>query len=561
MSADTVTVRRLTVHCAVPRNHPAPDRVRARLDDAAGAPLRAALAEILAPLASLGSDAVVIIRRLEVSFDLDTSRETPDLARRWAARLGAQLAEALRPGARTNGMVWFPDEAHLLGRFVADAAAGHADGKWYYRRYDGFAALALPARVRSALDDEPARGLAALATLSTADLGLVLDVLGAREARRVVEAASAGDADEAALDDAAAALAAAAPAWREGAFAARSPWMAALALVAQAARALPVTRLSAAARLAASIAGWFGADAPAARSASALAEPQPSLAPLMALSPSRRAAIERALDRPRGSVEATPAPVVEHTSFGGMLLLLPHLAELPIEATWNDADERALARLAVLARCAGVARAAGVEHDPLLRRLVGIASDERRSLDEWLDGAGAQLADFAVHLDQQARRHATAVELGLARSGADSLLVHVALPAGDWARLEPLTAAGRESLRAASPTLATTRAHTRMLHHLGAPSAGDDTAKWPILVAAQQVLRGFARRLPGFDESSPAYLYDNFLAFASTVEVRNGRTICRTGRPPLAALLGFTGALRGRIDVPWLEPIELYGGG
>ena len=84
-----------------------------------------------------------------------------------------------------------------------------------------------------------------------------------------------------------------------------------------------------------------------------------------------------------------------------------------------------------------------------------------------------------------------------------------------------------------------------------------------MMLAAQQVLRAFARRLPGFSESSPAYLYNNFLAFSATLEDSGSRRVYRTGHPPLAALLGMTGTLRGRIVVPWLDgpPLELYSGG
>ena len=60
---DRITVRRLRVDCAVPRNHPNPLAVRTSLDEAAER-LPAVLAELLEPLTRLG-DEVIVIPKLE----------------------------------------------------------------------------------------------------------------------------------------------------------------------------------------------------------------------------------------------------------------------------------------------------------------------------------------------------------------------------------------------------------------------------------------------------------------------------------------------------------------
>src|SRR5215468_636508 len=113
---DQITIGRLAVDCAVPRDHPNPIAVRTRLDDA-GQRLAKALGELLAPLAKLG-DEVIVIRKLELAFELDTSLHPEELARLWAARIAAGVAAWLRPEARTS-MLRFPDEAHYLARFLA----------------------------------------------------------------------------------------------------------------------------------------------------------------------------------------------------------------------------------------------------------------------------------------------------------------------------------------------------------------------------------------------------------------------------------------------------------
>ena len=52
-----------------------------------------------------------------------------------------------------------------------------------------------------------------------------------------------------------------------------------------------------------------------------------------------------------------------------------------------------------------------------------------------------------------------------------------------------------------------------------------------IAIAAQHVLRAFARRLPGFTASSPRFLHDNFLDFDATIIESDNTFHCRVGRP------------------------------
>ena len=536
MNEHAVTVSRLTVNCTVPRNHPNVERVRWRIEEVARTPLRQALEDVLAPLARSDSDEVVIIERLELDLDLDTSRDVSDLARRWAARLAARLVMRLE-GSR-GSVVRFPDRAHYLGRFLVDAAAGRAHGKWYYRRFRGLAPLATSAALRTALLEHPEQGVAALRSLAPAELVPVLEALGAREARRVLETlgSAAGNTEP---ELAIAAILGVAPSWHAFAPGLTSPWLAALALVALASGAPSPAPMPALSRLASAIAAWSFDPA---RQSRDLGEPPPELAPLAALAPARRAELAAALGKrePRAG-EVGADPISEHTPFGGLLLLLPHVGALPIDDSFADPAARAWARLSVLARCAGAARAPRVLADPLLRGLCGVDDSEQTLPDT---------ADFARALE---RRPDAAVRLAV---GLDphhgAVCIHLGDSDGAWLRLEPLSASSRAALRSGGDLrLSAARAHTATLLHLG----GVDLA---FTVAAQQVMRAFARRLPGFSESSPSYLYDNFLAFPAAVE---NRRICRMGRPPLAALLGFTGTLRGRIDVPWLGRLELYSGG
>jgi hypothetical protein len=81
-----------------------------------------------------------------------------------------------------------------------------------------------------------------------------------------------------------------------------------------------------------------------------------------------------------------------------------------------------------------------------------------------------------------------------------------------------------------------------------------------LTIAAQQLLRGFAWRLPGFAESNLPYLSRNFLAFSATIEEDDTRRIVRIGRPPLHLILNMTGMTRQTYRLSWLDerPLALF---
>lgn len=73
-------------------------------------------------------------------------------------------------------------------------------------------------------------------------------------------------------------------------------------------------------------------------------------------------------------------------------------------------------------------------------------------------------------------------------------------------------------------------------------------------VAAQNVLRLFASRLPGFAHSSLTHLHHNFLATRASVENEvSGRIVVRLTRPPLHLILNMTGMSRAAYRLSWME--------
>jgi hypothetical protein len=584
-----LTIRRLSVNYHVARNHPRPERARWQLDEIANGLLGEALGRALAPLGSRSDGEIILIQRLEVDVDLDTSRDASSLAARWAARLAAGLAAALGPGAA--GVVRFPDVRSYLARFLVDVAGGRAWGKWYYQRFAGLSPLPAPAVIRTAVLDDIEVGLGALRALSPAELRLVLRVAGEQEARRVVETVGEGG-GEGGGDGLVDALIAAIGEWRVVAPPAASPWITALGRLIHAAGKVEAASWPAAARLAAAISSWSGdrTDAGGLEPSEdpvhgRRASPLPGalqgggrarlLAALSPLSAAQRARLAEALTERPPAARRSGAAARSQTPFGGLLLLIPHVGALPLAEEWPLESDAAMARLLILAKCAGTDRAPRVLADPVLGALVGVEGGATpHHAAQWLEANQSRLTDgFAWGLAERAASRRPGLTVTVGRVGGRGALVGATQPEGLWRFALPFSNEIRRALRNGrdhasgmgdvrlDAGLPAARAVTGALRYLrlhGPPGAPFE-ADLALTVAAQQVLRGFARRLPGFAESSPGHVYACFLDFEATIEASEARLACHLGRPPLATLLDITGIRRGRIPIPWREgpPLEL----
>jgi hypothetical protein len=280
----------------------------------------------------------------------------------------------------------------------------------------------------------------------------------------------------------------------------------------------------------------------------------PGPSPLLALSePARRAVLaplRTSSDEPGGHV-----PISWYTRLGGLLLLLPRIAELPLDELFGA--DASTVRLHVLSFAAGRAHRDEVLGDPLWRHVCGVAPD-------------AEVPDVSVlapALWRRAHERGRALHAIVTRT-EQPILVVASEPDGEWLSLMPLIPDLRATLRSsapldvdglaltARPTLRAGRAAARMLAWLAPDLASPSEVA--LALAGQHVLRAFARRLPGFAESSPRFLYDSFLDFDATVVEVDDAFHCRVGRPRLAALYGLTGALRGRLPIGNGRSLELF---
>ncbi len=77
-------------------------------------------------------------------------------------------------------------------------------------------------------------------------------------------------------------------------------------------------------------------------------------------------------------------------------------------------------------------------------------------------------------------------------------------------------------------------------------------------VIARAVLQHFARRLFGFEGSSPEYLYQNFLAGLSSMRISPSQIDVHMPESPLRVLLHLSGMYESPFHLPWLGEREIW---
>ncbi len=577
--------------------HAEPSRVRAAVDAAAHAALPDALAGAFGPLFDAGTlQGIWIVRRLRVRATVKPGWDARQVAQAWAAEAARALVQAVEAG---DDALWFPSLGALLARFAADVARGTAWGQWAYARFEGLRLLSTSACLRTALLETPAAGLQALHLLERAELAAVLAALTAQDARTLADAL-AGEADPPHLWDAlAAALATvdespidgageAGPALRllvEASRASGAPWGPAAQ---RAARALArLLRLAAQMEQGSRAALWAALEqgSAAALYAAVRATDAEVLAPLLGAPAVLLEAAAAHVQPARPPAAAPPAePASVETAFGGLFLLLPVLAEMPLDAWcagWpacpsgtETVEAAALLRLLLLAKAQGAARSLRALYDPVLRRVCGVppalemgqvqawarAVPPRRqrqllaALAAWQRARGA-IQDHAWLL-VPVGRGAWAVDaarglwLGAARAARRGAAPAHVLGPGPLPALDE----GMQAIPGLAEVAARRERFADERRFLATPRAllprGLDAL---LSIAAQHLLRGFAWRLPGFAYAPLPYLHANLLALRARMIEEPERVRVHLSPPPLHLLLSMTGMARARVRLPWLD--------
>lgn len=387
-------IRRFQAQYLVSREHPAPERVKAGLDEAVVHGLSQTVSTILSSWFAASSDGGIwLINNLELKVDVNASWGPEQLTRMWASQIARSLATTVQGGRDSENVVWFPDRAAYLARFLVDVADGHAWSKWYYEAFEGLKVLPVSATLRTAICEHPATGREALHQLAADELKRVLRALTAHDAHRILDSftgdATAGEEFRCfqAAWSAWGAVDGAGDEWRNalGLYLATNrdrgdvgglPLRAAVLALLRLARCLVGGSPSEGVKL---LAALTGGDKAALYIAAGATNTE-VLAPLLRCPSEWVQEVGQALVRGTGppvdDIEVSPS--LRYTSFGGLFLLLPLVDELPLEevtCSWLDADEvsaAAIVRFLLLIKCCGQPRAQRVFYDPLIRDLLGI---------------------------------------------------------------------------------------------------------------------------------------------------------------------------------------------
>lgn len=384
-------VRRWSSNCRVPRDHPAPEEVRKRIDYTTAEHLPSILRDALS---ISGGDGIWLVRRLEIAVDANLGWKPESIARELARGIVKELRAAMRETGRTDPDVrYFPDRAHFQARFLVDLIEDRAWSRWYYRQFRGLKMLPVSAIVRTVLtgygEVDPFEILSALpsdavervlATMSPADARRVLvysreRLTEGRDPESVVDdlLSHAGSVDRglrAGMNESATVTAVLVSGYRAGA-----GWVCAESINILLAFRRVQDRYAASGR---------PDRIPPDRIIRSLVERHPAdaeyLGPLLALPAATQARIVKTLTPgPAPTDEPYPsAPPVSTTAFGFAFVLARFLQQLP-QPDWSriarlegTAADCAFLRLWLVLKCLGARHAVRAAFDPVVGRLLGL---------------------------------------------------------------------------------------------------------------------------------------------------------------------------------------------
>jgi hypothetical protein len=580
MSSDAaIKLRRLEIECLAPAGMPQMQELGRRFAKIARSRLDAALCEQLRALENTG-EAVVLIRRLELDFDVDLTLEEAEIARVWAGSLKKCLLHSLQDARQNESeLMVFDDEAAYIASFVRDHVRGQARGRWYYRQFEGLWALPHSAALRTVLCDEPQRGRGALCRLLSRELMELCLTLTVSDARRVVDTVFAA-ADSPLVptrEQATAFMQRLGEPLEQAAALDTAPERLTLLLCALAQREsaldLDPATLSCA-RLTAvllQVRAQAAAEFPVLLQALRLghrrelaAHLRPEQAAL--LLPLAQAGTVAEVFTTALEPLAQQAPPLRtqadwrqaNTWFGNAFLLLPQLLRLPLASTqpWEPLQDHEPARVlrwVLLCLCQGVERFNAATRDPLLRELCGVGpAIDLPLVGLWLDANLTEARAEALFTALRQEALSQDQELVSWTHAVGKVSVWRDKEKGRWLSLQlhegaAVDANAEQSLDAAD--FATLWPGDRL--RCGA------LPKACLCTLAQYAFKSLAARLPGFAGSSLNYLLRNFLCMSAMLNADEARIDVLLTRVPLSVILNMTGLNRGTLQLSEFDPRPL----
>jgi hypothetical protein len=598
--ASTLHVERFRCQYLIPADHPAPVEIKAKLDSDIQDRLPRNLAALLSRLLPTSDEGIWLIRRLEVDLDLNLTWESDRLMGQWALSIARSLVLFLQEDGDGHDVLYFPNRPSYLARFILDLIQGSAWGCWYYEPFEGLRLLPLSAALRTAICEDPLTGLQALLSLQPSSLGQAVHSLSVNDARRVLALLSEGNPSTTSGVEPREAL----HRYLEAIHEVMERTGAETVSAGKALDSIRMADLIAKDALASTqIAEMNASDALATSRKVDLS----SNKTLSSLSDSRIETSSHSEPRftPFGGAFLL-LPMIASMNLEKVVGNWPSAGESPALVAL---------RLILLLKCLGNANTYRAMRDNLLRDLLAVPPElDVQTLKSWQARLSpAQLDEllFALRDWKWAPNDLERQEWLLARlprpGRSVALLLDIRL--GIWCLAAGFSSRTRHTLvqrlypwlRAVSPDavlhcdpsleevvaavwtggeIYTLEADLREvlkipeteparksdlpvrleqltadLDYLTLPAGVRGPAEVDLVlsIVAQNLLRAFSRRLPGFSNSGFPYLYANFLDFPARLEKESDRRVVSLGRPPLGLILNITGMARSTYSLDWLD--------
>jgi hypothetical protein len=516
----TLSVDRLLNTYLVPRDHPAPDKVRRELDEVVRKHVTDSLGRALSSLLDPQDPSVWVIDTIAMDVFMDLSAAAPEeTAAFWARKMAESVVRVITRGEDGDRVMRFANRAEYLAYFLRDLGAGSAWSKWHYRQFESLRSLPLGATIREALLREPEQAEPALLYLArTGGIAAVSRLLSQLDQERLLQLVSPQEASpgkkcfEATLQQWAAAPA--------GAPRALDLYLKVRLAVPEA----PAAEARAAVQHVLCFARWeqksklkeivtAAAMGRVSRLLQSLLPPEQDTALYLGFLanqdselPLRLAAIARAR-HPLAWAGAAPQQPEAESSVGlvspwaGVFLLLPALmADAELMTAYGETGD-AISRYLLLGATMRV-RAEESQYDAALAAAAGLDYPPE------LVALAANLAQARPTMDQDALR-------------------------------QNLLPQDLEQVDGASS-------------HCWPDIALDESLRRDLALDAAVLLRNFARQLPGLGKSSFQYLWQNILSGRGVIRREPGQVVVELAPRPLEIVLRMAGFNHMRFTPPWM---------
>jgi hypothetical protein len=597
-------VERFRCQYLIPADHPSLESVKARLDSAVQARLARSLAALLGRMVPASGEGIWLIRRLDVDLSVNMAWEFDRLAEQWAFSIARKLAYILQGDGGDPDALYFPDHPSYLARFLLDLVQGSAWSCWYYAPFEGMRLLPLSAALRTAICEDLSTGIRALLRIDAASTAQVVRGMNAGDARRVLAVLMGRDSSDLSFPETREGLlhyvdalrvltgeggdaASVEKAWRSVEM---SDWTAAyLRSAVQSAeagemfssarwndpavkerlRSLVGDRAQTTAGMEARFTPYGGVflllpmlaalnledtvtDWPAAGEVSPLIALRFTLL-LKCLGQwnTRRALMDSLLR----DLLAVPPELEEEALKRWQARLSPTQLDklLFTIRDWNTPPNNLERQEWLLVRVPRPGRSIALLLDTYLGTwhfAAGFSSRSRHMLTDRLHVALQDISpDDALLCDSSLKDLAAAAWKGNQIRLLESDFAETRKVPGEKPSSESDFPVPFDQLSAD-------------LDYLSFPAEirGPSPVDLALSVVAQNLLRAFARRLPGFSHSGLPYLYANFLDFPASLKEESERRAVSLGQPPLGLILNITGMARSTYHLDWLDerPFTLH---